>query len=141
MIETCTALGGMKPVCDHRAYCGTDSKSLFLGQTHHLAYAPHRKNNGYSPPGLKEIQHNWDNLCSYTANANGNYALCNIPINTHAWRHPGQVNPGFICGTVYGKKVTCSATQVANSNFAKKGSIKGEGGSKVVVRCNSGYKG
>ena len=34
-----------------------------------------------------------------TRNANGNYALCNIPINTHAWRHPGQYNPGFMCGT------------------------------------------
>jgi hypothetical protein len=140
MIKACKALS-MKPVCDHRGYCGNDSNSVFLGQTHHLAYSPHRKNNNYSPPGLKAIQHNWDNLCSYTANANGNYALCNIPINTHAWRHPGQVNPGFICGTVYGKKVTCSATQVANSNFAKSGSIKGTGGSKVTVRCNSGYKG
>jgi hypothetical protein len=140
MIEACNKVG-MKPVCDHRAYCRNDKNSLNIGQTHHIAYKPHRNNNNYMPGGFAAIADMWDGLCSYTANANGNYALCNIPINTHAWRHPGQVNPGFICGTVYGKKVTCSATQVANSNFAKSGSIKGTGGSKVTVRCNSGYKG
>ena len=35
----------------------------------------------------------------YSATANGNNALCNIPINTHAWRTPSQYNPGFVCGT------------------------------------------
>ena len=51
------------------------------------------------PPGFEVIRDKWNNLCAYTGNANGNYALCNIPINTHAWRHPGQYNPGFMCGT------------------------------------------
>ena len=39
----------------------------------------------------------------FTANANGNYALCNIPVNTHAWRHPGQANPGFVCAKLMAK--------------------------------------
>jgi len=140
MIEACNKIG-MKPVCDHRNYCRNDKKSLYLGQTHHVAYKPHRNNNSFMPGGFAAIADMWDGLCSYTANANRNYALCNIPINTHAWRHPGQANPGFICGAKYGKKATCSPTQVAYSNFAKKGSIKGDSGSKVVVKCNSGYKG
>merc|ERR1711990_755550 len=96
MIEACNKVG-MKPVCDHRAYCRNDKNSLNIGQTHHIAYKPHRNNNNYMPGGFAAIADMWDGLCSYTANANGNYALCNIPINTHAWRHQGQVNPGFIC--------------------------------------------
>merc|ERR1711881_671909 len=71
---------------------------LYLGQDHHLAYAPHRNSNRYVPSGFKAIASKWSNLCSYTGNANRNYALCNIPTNTHAWRHPGQYNPGFMCG-------------------------------------------
>merc|ERR1711865_746958 len=97
MVDSCKQYG-MKPVCDHRNYCKNDKKSLYLGQTHHLAYKPHRNNNNYSPPGLAAIRDKWNGLCSYTANANGNNALCNIPINTHAWRNPGQANPGFVCG-------------------------------------------
>merc|ERR1711881_54385 len=88
----------MKPVCDHPSYCKNDGRAVYLGQSGHLAYRPHRNNNNYSPPGLAAIRDNWNNLCSYTATANGNYALCNIPVNTHQWRHPGQVNPGFVCG-------------------------------------------
>merc|ERR1712072_332880 len=80
----------------------------------------------------------WSNLCSYTNNANRNYALCNIPANTHAWRHPGQYNPGFVCGKVAGG---CTAYQVANSNYAKKGSITGSKGTSVTVKCSSGFTG
>jgi hypothetical protein len=137
MIEACNKVG-MKPVCDHRNYCKNDKKSLYLGQTHHLAYAPHRNNNGHVPSGFKAIASKWSNLCSYTGNANRNYALCNIPANTHAWRHPGQYNPGFVCGKVAGG---CTAYQVANSNYAKKGSITGFKGTSVTVKCSSGFTG
>eukprot|EP01048_Picozoa_sp_COSAG05_P034769 COSAG05_NODE_14718_length_389_cov_1.055172_1_plen_89_part_01 len=68
----------MKPVCDHRSYCEADQDSIFLGQTHHLAYKPHRNNNGYVMPGFSGIRNRWNGLCSYTGAANGNYALCNI---------------------------------------------------------------
>merc|ERR1712028_304149 len=137
MVDSCKQYG-MKPVCDHRNYCKNDKKSLYIGQTHHLAYAPHRNNNGYMPSGFKAIASKWSNLCSYTNNANRNYALCNIPSNTHAWRHPGQYNPGFVCGKVAGG---CTAYQVANSNYAKKSSITGFKGTSVTVKCSSGFTG
>ena len=60
--------------------------SIFLGQTHHIAYRPHRNNNNYMPGGFAAIRDNWNGLCSYTARANGNYALCNIPTNSHSWQ-------------------------------------------------------
>ncbi|MDA9620640.1 hypothetical protein N9S66_00720, partial [bacterium] len=97
MIRSCKTLG-MAPVCDHPAYCKTDSQALYLGQSHHMAYRPHRANKSYMPAGFDKIAIKWTGLCSYTARANGNYALCNIPVHTHAWRHPGQYNPGFVCG-------------------------------------------
>merc|ERR1711964_773218 len=103
-----------------------------------IAYRPHRRNNNYMPEGFSAIASKWDNLCSYTANANGNYALCNIPINTHAWRHPGQYNPGFMCGK---PAKACKATQVANSDKASAGSITGSAGDGVKVTCKSGFAG
>ena len=87
-----------RPVCDHRSYCVNDAASLFIGQAHHLAYRPQRDNNSYMPSGFAAIRDKWNNLCSYTNNANGNNALCNVPINTHAWRTPAQYDPGFMCG-------------------------------------------
>ena len=36
-IRGCAQNGaGWKPVCDHRNYCKTDSKSIYIGQSHHL---------------------------------------------------------------------------------------------------------
>jgi len=137
MVDSCKQYG-MKPVCDHPNYCKTDAKAIYIGQSGHIAYAPHRNNNGYMPSGFKAIASKWSNLCSYTNNANGNYALCNIPSNTHAWRHPGQYNPGFVCGKVAGG---CTAYQVANSNYAKKSSITGSKGTSVTVKCSSGFTG
>ena len=99
MVQQCAKIG-MKPICDHRAWCGKDPKVLFIGQTHQLGYKPHRVNNVYMPEGFSTIQHKFDHLCGYSGNANGNYAICNIPINTHAWRHPGQYKPGFMCARV-----------------------------------------
>ena len=99
MVSACKALG-MKPVCDHPGYCRNDGSALYIGQTGHLAYRPHRNSNNYLPVGLAAVRDKWDGLCSYTANANGNNALCNIPTNTHAWRNPAQYNPGFVCGKI-----------------------------------------
>merc|ERR1719472_105082 len=137
MIEECNKVD-MKPVCDHPAYCKQDAKAAYLGQSGHLAYAPHRNNDGYLPSGLAAVRKMWSGLCSYTGNANRNYALCNIPTNTHAWRLPGQYNPGFVCGKVASG---CTAYQVANSNYAKKGSITGSKGTSVTVKCSSGFTG
>ena len=87
----------MKPVCDHPSYCANDLNSVYLGHTNHLSVRPHRRNNSWMPGGFMSISDKFNNLCVYTNNANGNYALCNIPINGHSWRHPGQTNPGFMC--------------------------------------------
>ena len=56
--------------------------------------------NSYFPSGFAKISSLWDNMCSYTRNANGNYALCHIgkTSNSHSWRNPMQWNKGFICG-------------------------------------------
>ena len=97
MREVCNDLG-MKPVCDHPSYCRNDGLSLWIGQSSHLSHKGTRNNNNYSPGGFAAIRDRWNGLCVYTNNARGNYALCNIPINSHAWRHPGQWNPGFMCG-------------------------------------------
>ena len=99
MVSECAALG-MKPVCDHPSYCKDDPKALYIGQTNHIAHRPQRSTNNYMPGSFASIRDHWDGLCSYTANANTNYALCNIPTNTHAWRSPEQYNPGFVCGAV-----------------------------------------
>jgi len=37
MVDACKALG-MKPVCDHPNWCKNDAKSLYIGQSGHLAY-------------------------------------------------------------------------------------------------------
>ena len=47
MIKDCKAIG-MKPVCDHPSYCKNDKKSLYIGNTHHIAYPGHRNNGGYA---------------------------------------------------------------------------------------------
>merc|ERR1719162_2007129 len=87
----------MKPVCDHPSYCRKDSKSLYIGQSGHLAYPDHRNNGGFGPLGFAEIRDNWKGLCSYTESANGNYALCNTPSNSHSWKTAKEYNPGFMC--------------------------------------------
>jgi hypothetical protein len=50
MINACKKIG-MKPVCDHPAYCKGDDQALYLGQTNHIAYKPHRTNKSYNPVG------------------------------------------------------------------------------------------
>eukprot|EP01048_Picozoa_sp_COSAG05_P020051 COSAG05_NODE_3311_length_2158_cov_0.880525_1_plen_362_part_10 len=102
MRARCRTLG-MKPVCEHPNYCRNDKQSLYLGQQNHISYRPHRRNNNWMPGGFSKIQAKWDTTCVYTNNANGKYAQCNVPINRHSWRHPGQYNPGFVCGKIYYK--------------------------------------
>ena len=109
MKQACSRLD-MKPVCDHRNYCKNDAGALYIGQQHHLAYHPHRYNNNYMPGGFASIRSNWDGVCSYTANANGNYALCNIPTNTHAWKTAAQGPRVFVCGSVNKRDVTATFT-------------------------------
>jgi len=100
MIESCQKRG-MKPVCDHPNYCRSDSKAIYLGQTHHLAYWPHRKNAGFWPEGWNDIAKMWDGMCAYTAH-HGTGALCNIPGNTHSWQNPSDRANTFMCAALAG---------------------------------------
>ena len=49
-----------------------------------------------SDPGLKDVSSRVLLRRVTELLREAGYALCNIPTNTHAWRHPGQYNPGFI---------------------------------------------
>ena len=100
MIKDC-AKHGMKPVCDYPGYCKNDNAALYIGQTYHIAYAPYRNINSYFPSGWSSIKDKWSGLCVYVAKANGNYALCNQPTNSHAWRQASQ-SKNFMCGKVGG---------------------------------------
>merc|ERR1711970_489339 len=108
MRSACSKLG-MKPVCDNPSYCKTDKAALYIGQNAHLAYAPHRNNNGLFPSGWSAIRNKWNGFCAYTNRANGNHALCNDPSNTHAWKTP-NTKYKFMCG-----KVTTVAPQCFNA--------------------------
>merc|ERR1711871_856530 len=107
MINDCKKIG-MKPVCDHPSYCKNSKNSVYLGQTHHVAYPGHRNNGGFFPSGWNKIAREWDGLCSYTESANGNHALCNVPSNTHSWQAPSSVYKTFMCGKVDGAPFAAS---------------------------------
>ena len=57
----------------------------------------------YFPSGWSKIAKNWDGLCSYTASANGNHALCNVPSNTHSWQQASSAHKKFMCGQIEGE--------------------------------------
>lgn len=92
---------GMKPVCDHKSYCKKDTRSLFLGQSHHLAFPPHRMNEKFVPSGFDKVAKRWDGLCSYTGDQGNGRALCNIPAKTHKWKKMQQdLADAFMCGRI-----------------------------------------
>ena len=91
--------GEYLPVCDHPNYCKTDGNAVYLGQDHHVAYKPHRDNLDYFPAGFDALRDIFDGSCVYTAGANGNNALCNIPSNTHTWLAPAGSH-FYLCAKV-----------------------------------------
>ena len=124
-------------VCDHRDYCKTASDSIYLGQTHHLSYPPHRQDASKTAPGFDRIAKKWKGLCSYAglhdpaqkkkgiAVANlGVQALCNIPKNTHSWQTPIAANPGFICARRLGNPTTCNPKGVFSARLGAKNSVE-----------------
>ena len=62
----------------------------------------------FFPSGWSAVAKKWDGLCSYTASANGNHALCNVPSNTHSWQHPGSKYKSFMCGKYDGAPFVAS---------------------------------
>ena len=110
MIKACGEVG-MKPVCDHPNYCKNDPKSLYIGQSKHLAYPPYRNSPALVPFGFSTVSTFWDGVCSYTGRAGKNgVALCNLPSNTHSWKGVTQyTGTGFVCG-VSSSKDTATCT-------------------------------
>jgi len=91
-IRGCAKLGsGWKPVCDHRNYCRRDNRSIYLGQTHHLAYGGHWRNN-YMPRGLLRMKNVFrrHHMCFFTARHGGNHHDLCAWGNSHACKRPTQ---------------------------------------------------
>mgnify|MGYP001238667672 CR=1 FL=1 len=129
MRDSC-ARYGLKPVCDHPSYCRNDKNSIYLGQQHHISYPPHRNSKNYNPVGWELIKDKFAGLCVYSNNAASKRGLCNIPINTHSWRTPGQANPGFMCGS-----------EVVKSFVGQLGGRKGVASRKYVFQIVKLIKG
>ena len=138
MIKRCKTYA-MKPICEHPSYCKNDKKSLYIGQHAHISHPSHRRINSWFPAGWADVSKNWAGLCNYAAKVQGGgNALCNLPSNSHSWQGPAGYNPGFMCGQTAGP---CKNTQVSNSNYAKKGSLRGVGGDERKVVCKTGFSG
>merc|ERR1712072_931285 len=104
MVRDCKRYG-MKPICDHPSYCKNDKKAIYMGQSGHVEYPGHRKNNGMFPKGWSKHARKFDRLCAYTGKAHGNKALCNMPINSHSWRKPSEAQ-SFMCAKIVSKEAT-----------------------------------
>jgi len=98
MIDQCKKYG-MKPVCDHKSYCRSDSNSIYIGQDHHLPHGGHRNTNQYFPSGWSSIKAKWDGLCTYTKAAHRKHALCEQSRGSHAWKLASQMNK-FMCASL-----------------------------------------
>jgi hypothetical protein len=86
MVEECAKMG-MKPLCDSRKYCQNDPKSIYIGQTHHIAHTPHRNVDAYFPSGWSQIKAKFPStFCTYTAHYGGNAkSLCTTG-GSHSWQ-------------------------------------------------------
>merc|ERR1712232_1124564 len=86
----------MKPLCDNPSYCKTDEKSVYIGQTNHIAHKPHRDIDSYFPDGWSELKEKFpQTFCTYTAKGNGNNALCTTGAG-HAWKSVAD-NKEIVC--------------------------------------------
>merc|ERR1719253_1119347 len=102
MVNTCRK-AGMKPVCDHRSYCRTDRRSIYIGQTHHMAHAPHRRAR-WMPAGWRRLKRSFPRkFCTFTGRHGGNHrALCTNG-GSHYWAAPRR-NNRILCARRGGSK-------------------------------------
>jgi len=87
MVSECEKKG-MQPLCDHPSYCKTDPKSVYIGQTNHIAHTPHRNNDAYFPAGWDELKSKFpDKFCTYTAHHGSSAkSLCTENRGSHGWQ-------------------------------------------------------
>lgn len=99
MEEECAKIG-MKPLCDHPSYCKNNDKSIYIGQTEHVAHKPHRDDNNRYPSGWSAVKARFpQSFCTYTVNHGGHEkALCTTG-GGHAWHTPSQ-NPNIMCASL-----------------------------------------
>ena len=70
---------------------------MYIGQSHHIAYPPHRNNAAYFPSGFNTIKDRFDGGCFYTASVGGGKAICNMPWNSHSWQ-TADAGKFYFCG-------------------------------------------
>jgi hypothetical protein len=97
---------GMRPICDHRNYCGPhsrrrmDARSLYIGQDHHIAHGNHLKHNHYYPSGFSGIKNKFNSVCAFTDHHGGeNRELC-ASGNGHFWASWKPNRWAMACGKV-----------------------------------------
>ena len=117
MIHECAKLK-MKPVCEHPSYCRNDKNALYLAGNHISIPSYHSSYSYWYPTGFHRIKDKFAAACYYTGKARGNYALCNIPSNSHAWRTVAQYNPGFVCGSRVNMNFTSVTQAVDRAPFS-----------------------
>ena len=79
-----------------------------------------------------------------TGSISGNYAGVSVSVTCNSGYSGSGTATCLTTGafsTVTCSQISCTATQVANSNYATSNSITGTTGTDVVVTCNSGYFG
>jgi hypothetical protein len=96
MVNECNKIG-MKPLCDHPSYCKNDPKSTYIGQTHHIAYYPHRNVGGYFPSGWDNLKGKFTNdFCTYTAQHGGSHQSLCTNGGSHSW-YQASSRPDIMC--------------------------------------------
>jgi hypothetical protein len=96
MVNECSKLG-MKPLCDHPSYCKADIRAIYIGQSNHISYGPHRNQDSYFPQGWSNIKGKFpSDFCTFTG-PHGSTAktLCTHG-SSHAWRTPNE-NREIMC--------------------------------------------
>ena len=76
----------MKPLCDHPSYCKTDTLSWYVGQSHHIAYPPHRNNDSYFPSGILFIFGIVNLIFSFVIGTVNHNLLGGIVLKSKGWK-------------------------------------------------------
>ena len=74
-------------LCDHPSYCKTDtSRSIYIGQNHHIAYPPHRNNDSYFPSGILFIFGIVNLIFSFVIGTVNHNLLGGIVLKSKGWK-------------------------------------------------------
>jgi hypothetical protein len=86
MVEECEKIG-MKPLCDNPPYCKNDPKSIYIGQTHHIAHSAHRNIDAFFPTGWAQLKAKFPTtFCTYTGHSGGSAKTLCTTGGSHTWQ-------------------------------------------------------